>query len=126
MPDRSAAVITIVSWFSVSNEAMVCLQIVFFSNVVTTPASNKIGVRLVCPEAKAKVFAASTMTMKSPRASNKVSSGFRFNLSAVYGILCKRVFCLMRQHAIFELNREAVQGSFPVMNGHGPFPANVV
>lgn len=45
---------------------------------------------------------------------------------AVYGILCKRVFCLMRQHAIFELNREAVQGSFPVMNGHGPFPANVV
>ena len=46
--------------------------------------------------------------------------------AAVYGILCKRVFCLMRQHAIFELNREAVQGSFPVMNGHGPFPANVV
>ena len=47
-------------------------------------------------------------------------------IQAVYGILCKRVFCLMRQHAIFELNREAVQGSFPVMNGHGPFPANVV
>ena len=32
-------------------------------------------------EAKAKFFAAATMTMKSPRASNKVSSGFRFNLS---------------------------------------------
>ncbi len=45
---------------------------------------------------------------------------------AVYGILCKRVFSLKRRHAIFELNREAVQGSFPVMNGHGPFPANVV
>ena len=50
----------------------------------------------------------------------------RVDRLAVYGILCKRVFCLMRQHAIFELNREAVQGSFPVMNGHGPFPANVV
>ena len=47
-------------------------------------------------------------------------------VEAVYGILCKRVFCLMRQHAIFELNRESVQSSFPVMNGHGPFPANVV
>ena len=45
---------------------------------------------------------------------------------AVYGILCKRVFCLIRQHAIFELNREAVQGGFPVMNGHGPSPADVV
>ena len=46
--------------------------------------------------------------------------------AGVSAILCKRVFGLNLRHAIFELNREAVQGSFPVMNGHGPFPANVV
>ena len=47
-------------------------------------------------------------------------------LVAVYRILCKRVFSLKRRHAIVELNREAVQCSFPVMNGHGPFAADVV
>lgn len=44
----------------------------------------------------------------------------------VYRILCKRVFSLKRRHAIFELNREAVQCGFPVMNRHRPFPADVI
>lgn len=46
--------------------------------------------------------------------------------AGVYGILCKRVFFLKRQHAIVELNREAVQCGFPVMNRHSPSPADVV